>query len=1153
MIIYFADRAMNILGSASTGLPKGLMITNDKKTEEISEGVAIFECNLDYNFVNSDEDEEQEVDVKKLAAVGNFILKQSADDGKAEVYTIIDSTIDPIQKDASIYAEDAGLDLLNEVVGTYTADKAYSIDHYINKFAYDSGFEIGINEVSNLTRKLSWDGEATATERLLSVATQFDNAEIEFCFKVENMAVTGKYINVYKKRGNDSGVTLTIGKEVSGFRIKSSIADLATAYRCTGGTPEGSENPITLDGYKYDDGDFHVFGSYVMSRKALEKWSRYQIKTEKKENDVGHIVKIFSYDTTSKSELCNRAVSSLKKICDEAVTYEVELLYLPDGVKVGDTVSIVDDDDNTYLTARLLKLETSESNDTKEAELGDYVRQESGIDAKVIELAERFEKMAKNRNFYTWTAFADDENGTGISANAYGKDYLGIATNRLTKEADLSNPTQYTWVKIKGEQGIPGTAGKDGKTTYFHVKYSAVPNPTSYSDMTETPNKYIGTYADYELDDSTDPSKYTWGKFQGDNGEDGADGIPGKNGENGETSYVHFAYATSADGKTGFSTTDTVGKTYMGQYADFEKADSEDPTKYRWSKFQGPQGPQGKQGSQGLQGLQGPQGEQGIQGLAGADGKSSYTHIAYANSSDGNKDFDITDSIGKSYIGQYTDFAQADSMDPSSYSWTKIKGETGAKGEKGDKGDPGEQGPRGLQGLQGEKGEQGIPGPTGATGATGPQGVKGNTGPQGPQGPAGKDGANGKTSYFHIKYSPVVNPTSASQMTETPDIYIGTYVDYTEADSTDPKKYTWYRFQGLQGAQGTQGIPGTNGINGKTSYLHIKYSNDGGKTFTSNSGETVGDYIGICTDYNVGDPSSVGSYTWAKIKGDTGSKGDKGSTGPQGPQGPQGQTGPAGKDAILIQSRAPSSPKVGQLWQTASGEPIKRWNGSSWVTHYISVENLDVDTLSAITANLGTVTAGMLKSKDDVTKFDVTNGVLESYDNILNQTLKLSAGGITYIGKDAASNQMVSYLTFRGLVVRNINNLYGYSITLDESLDDFTVTKLINNGQGTDTVPLFSSLKQVPVSGTKVLTITKGQNYVALFTAAEVAALLGISNGNADHAMISVANGDANAFNARVFGAEYWRGSDAWWVYFNSAASITQSVRINYMITRIDQ
>ena len=236
------------------------------------------------------------------------------------------------------------------------------------------------------------------------------------------------------------------------------------------------------------------------------------------------------------------------------------------------------------------------------------------------------------------------------------------------------------------------------------------------------------------------------------------------------------------------------------------------------------------------------------------------------------------------------------------------QGEQGLQGERGPRGPQGEQGPQGLQGLQGLQGEQGIPGPTGETGATGATG---------PQGPAGKDGTNGKTSYFHIKYSPVENPTS-SQMSEIPNTYIGTYVDYTEPDSTDPSKYTWYRFKGLQGEQGTQGIPGTNGADGKTSYLHIKYSNDGGKTFTSNSGEVPGTYIGICTDYNVGDPSSVGSYTWAKIKGDTGSKGDtgatgptgprgpqgaKGDTGPQGPQGPtgpQGQTGDAGRDGQML-------------------------------------------------------------------------------------------------------------------------------------------------------------------------------------------------------------------------------------------------------------
>ncbi len=154
----------------------------------------------------------------------------------------------------------------------------------------------------------------------------------------------------------------------------------------------------------------------------------------------------------------------------------------------------------------------------------------------------------------------------------------------------------------------------------------------------------------------------------------------------------------------------------------------------------------------------------------------------------------------------------------------------------------GVQGPRGLQGLQGPQGEQGI------------------------QGPAGE---SGKTSYFHIKYSSVKNPTSSSQMTETPSEYIGTYVDFTEQDSDDPSKYEWYRFQGLQGPQGEQGIPGKDG-DGRTTYLHIKYSNDGGKTFTTNNGEDVGVYIGTCTDFNKDDPTTIGSYTWAKIKGDTG-------------------------------------------------------------------------------------------------------------------------------------------------------------------------------------------------------------------------------------------------------------------------------------------
>lgn len=763
MILYFADRHMNVIGQASTELPKGLYISDDLKTEEVEAGVATLEFTLNYTASTRN-------DAKQYGSVGNYILRKNGDE--QEFYTIITSEENIFKQEVEIYAEDAGMDLLNEAVGEYKADKAYPASYYVEKFSDDSGFEIGINEVSNYNRKLSWEGETTASERILSVATQFD-AEVSYTFEIDRLKIKHKYINLHKKRGVDQGRELRINREVKNIIVKSSVEDLATALSVTGGYPEDSETPINLKGYRYDDGDIYLSGSTIYSRSAVAKWSRY---LSEKGNGTGHIVQTYTYDTLSQSELCNRAVSKLKKIYDAAVSYEVELAYLPDGIKIGDTVNIVDDAGELYLSARIMKLESSICNDEYTATLGEYKLKSSGISEKMESLAAQFEKLAKNRTFYTWVVFADTETGGGISLKSAGKTYMGIAYNQTTKQPVLTDPSIYTWVKVVGEQGIAGEPGKNGLTSFFHVRYADVPNPTA-NQLRKDTGKYIGTYVDYILEDSTDPTKYTWRKFQGDDGEDGADGTPGENGANGETSYLHIAYATSADGKTGFSTTNAVDKTYIGQYVDFTKADSTNPAKYHWSKFQGP---------------------------------------------------------------------------------------------KGDKGDPGEQG---LRGLQGEKGDQGI------------------------QGPKGADGKDGKTTYFHIKYSAVSNPTSASQMTETPSKYIGTYVDFTQTDSDDPKKYSWQQLEGSQGPQGKQGISGTNGADGKTSYLHIKYSNDGGKTFTGNSGEDIGAYIGTCVDYAKDDPTSVGMYKWAKIKGEAGAKGDKGdkgATGPQGPQGPQGVKGDKG-------------------------------------------------------------------------------------------------------------------------------------------------------------------------------------------------------------------------------------------------------------------
>ena len=171
----------------------------------------------------------------------------------------------------------------------------------------------------------------------------------------------------------------------------------------------------------------------------------------------------------------------------------------------------------------------------------------------------------------------------------------------------------------------------------------------------------------------------------------------------------------------------------------------------------------------------------------------------------------------------------------------------GVNGAKGEKGEIGQTGPQGPQGVKGE------------TGSQGPQGLKGDTGPK---------GADGK--------SPTVSVSKSGNTTT---------ITVNNPDGTKTSQIV---------KDGTNGTPGKDGATGKTTYFHVKYSNDGGKTFTSNSGETVGDYIGTYTDFVEADSTSVSSYKWAKIKGAQGDRGATGATGERGPQGVQGLKGDVG-------------------------------------------------------------------------------------------------------------------------------------------------------------------------------------------------------------------------------------------------------------------
>lgn len=135
----------------------------------------------------------------------------------------------------------------------------------------------------------------------------------------------------------------------------------------------------------------------------------------------------------------------------------------------------------------------------------------------------------------------------------------------------------------KGDQGIPGIKGADGKTQYTHIAYADTVSGSGFS-QTDTDKAFIGMYQDFSTTNSRNPQDYRWSKWKG---SDGRDGIPGKAGADGRTPYVHFAYADSGDGRTGFSLTQDGTKRYLGVCTNFDKANSTNPADYSWNDTAG--------------------------------------------------------------------------------------------------------------------------------------------------------------------------------------------------------------------------------------------------------------------------------------------------------------------------------------------------------------------------------------------------------------------------------------------------------------------------------------------------------------------------------------------------------------------------------------
>lgn len=442
----------------------------------------------------------------------------------------------------------------------------------------------------------------------------------------------------------------------------------------------------------------------------------------------------------------------------------------------------------------------------------------------------------------------------------------------------LSVSKKFRIAKLKagadGGQGIPGRDGVDGKSSYVHIKYSPVANPTDEL-MTEVPSTYIGICVDENVNDPTTANSYTWSKFTGKDGKDGA---------NGTDSYVHFAYAQSADGSVNFSVVEYEGATHIGVYTDNVKEDSTDYKKYAWSQIRGEDGtsvyivstevvyipsdsgttpptansmatndgkiivdhngnelatnkwlttiPDVIEGSYlwtrttvnysdgnstvtysvSRQGIDGTDGIDGINGRDGRDGSSNYVHIKY--SAYPNPTDSQISEVPSDYIGICVNDVIKDPDTANSYTWSKFAGKDG---------------------------EDGIP---------------------------------GKNGYVHFAYAMSADGKEHFSKSEfTGATYIGVYSDNTKEDSGNYKDYAWSL---IKGADGKTPVKGIDYFDGVSSYLWIRYATDANGSGMTITPSNATKYIGTASTTTSAAPTAASAYKWSKYVGENGTPGENG-------------------------------------------------------------------------------------------------------------------------------------------------------------------------------------------------------------------------------------------------------------------------------------
>lgn len=713
------------------------------------------------------------------------------------------------------YCENLNLELINEYTNAYKADKAMSFAEYLNAFDIPqfAMVTLGVNEVSDQKKTLEWEGQDTKLARLLSLANKF-NAEVEFVTRLnDDSSIKQLVLNVYHQADDShtgvgrirSDIRLTFEKNIKSMTRKVDKTEIYTMIVPYGKAKEQPENGpevrVYIDGLpsweeKNDKGIviFKQEGNCLYAPHAANLYpSTFGASTQ----DNKWIRKDLEVDSDDPKVIRAAGIANLRKNAYPAITYEVNGFV---DVEIGDTITIHDKgfvpslDVRARATEQKISFSNPANNTTTFGNFKELENRTSG-DLRTV-----FERMVENSRPYSILFSTDNgvifKNNTGQSTlrptlkrgnqtvNATYRfvidgSIVGAGLTYTVSASKITKPTVITvsaWVGEKevvsdeitfvgvsdglnGRDGRDGIAGKNGvgirgTTVLYGISASDSIAPGTWS---QTPPKLIQgqwfwTKTVWTYTDNTSETGYQK-TYVARDGNDGNNGIAGKDGVGIRSTAITYAKGVSGTVPPTSGWASQVPSVPAGQYlwtkTVWGYTDNTNETGYSVSKI-------GEQGAKGDKGDPGPKGDQGIPGIKGADGKTQYTHIAYADTVSGSG-FSQTDT-DKAFIGMYQDFSTTNSRNPQDYRWSKWKGSDG---------------------------RDGIP---------------------------GKAGADGRTPYVHFAYSDSADGRTGFSLTQDgTKRYLGICTNFDKANSANPADYAWNDTTGSVSVGGRNLLKGSKG------------------------------------------------------------------------------------------------------------------------------------------------------------------------------------------------------------------------------------------------------------------------------------------------------------------------------------------------------